>query len=68
MGRKCQHRFGMLRHAADDIALGDYPNELPTIVDNRNSSDPVLGEDLDDPGDGLQRRDGNYIVTFVLQD
>ena len=68
MCRKCQHRFGVLRHAADDVALGDDPNELTSLVDNRNSSDPVLGEYLDDPGDGLLGRDGDYIMTFVLQD
>src|SRR5208282_211035 len=68
VGRKCQHRVRMLRHPADDVALGDDPNELTFLVYHRCGSDPVLGEHLNDRRDGLLRRDGHDIITFVLQD
>src|ERR1022692_5100972 len=51
LGRKRQHRFRMLRHSADDVALGDDPDELTFLVDHRHGSDPMLGEHLNNPCD-----------------
>src|SRR5579862_2920200 len=58
----------MLRHPADDVALRDDPDDLTSLVDHRDGADPMLGENLDDRLDGLLRRDGDDIVTFVVQD
>ncbi|MGA3228956.1 MAG: hypothetical protein ABSD51_03330 [Candidatus Binatus sp.] len=42
--------------------------ELTFLIYHRRGSDPVLGEHLDDRPDGLVRRDGHDVITFVFQD
>jgi hypothetical protein len=58
----------MFRDAADDVALGDYPNELPVLVDHRRGPYPIFDEHLDDRRDSLLRPDSHDTITFVLQD
>src|SRR6266446_6345021 len=58
----------MLRDPVDDVALGDYSEDLTFLVDHRGGPDPILGKHLGDRRDGLVRRDGDDMMTFVLQD
>src|SRR6266436_3563364 len=58
----------MLRDPVDDVALGYDPEDLTFLVDHRGGSDPILGKHLGDRRDSLMRRDGDDLMTFVLQD
>jgi hypothetical protein len=58
----------VFRHAADDVALGDYPDDSTLLVDDGRSPDPIFGEQLDGCCDGLLRHEGDDTIAFVPQD
>jgi hypothetical protein len=58
----------MLCHPADDVTLGDYPDQSAFLIGHRHGSNPIHGEQPDERRNGVVRLDRDDLMTLLLQD